>query len=146
MKSKKSDLGKIQFVHCAMPNMALSEADTRYTISERIELPFPIAVMVDSERLAKYLSTTSRNIPFVSSNSIYLNGNPVRLKSSHIVEVGDGLEAGKAIRVDSYAIPSIKFDFFSNFDTYIKQLRIAMFLTNSRNISELKKANIYKVR
>ncbi len=137
----------IQFVHCAIPDLALKDTDTKYKLNEGVTLPHPIAVNAASEESALELSRSISDTPIAFDKSIFINGKlSCSLKSSYLVGVRDGVEAAKAIRLDSKAIPCMDASEAQDLDIWITQLRIAMFLTNSANLHELGNAPIYKMK
>ncbi|HUC39103.1 MAG TPA: hypothetical protein VL944_03155 [Candidatus Acidoferrum sp.] len=146
-KADRKSIEGIQFVHMAIPDMALNETDTSYTVKEGIELPYPLAVAVDSDEQAKELSKKNKNVPMVCNSVVYINGKSAgSLKSTYLIEVRDGIEAAKAIRLDPNALPCIDKAELEMIETYIRQLRISMFLTNSKNTKALEAAPIYNMR
>ncbi len=140
-------IDSIQFVHCAIPDMALSEADTRYALNEGFTLPCPMAVQASSNEEAAQLSSRAA-IPSVFQKNVFVDGKlAVRLQSSQTVEVEDGLDAAKAIRLlGNSVLPCIKRSDADSAGMFMKQLRIAMFLTNSINIGALGQAPIYRFK
>ena len=137
----------IQFVHCAIPDMALKEADTRYRLSEGFTLPYPIAVQAASEEEAIRMSGSMSGTPIAFRERIFLGGKLAgSLSSSHTIDVSDGLEVAKAIRMDNLALPCIGASQANKMEMLIKQLKIAMFLTNSSDISALSRAPIYRMK
>ena len=146
-KADRASIEGIQFVHCAIPNLALNDVDTSYKLKEGFMLPYPIVITSESEDEAKEMSAKYKDIPFRFNNSVFINGKQTgQLKSTYIIEVRDGIEAAKAIRLDRNALPCIGKADMKELDIYIKQLRIAMFLTNSKNILKLEAAPIYNMR
>ncbi|MCL4379110.1 MAG: hypothetical protein M1160_03135 [Candidatus Marsarchaeota archaeon] len=140
-------IDSIQFVHCAIPDMALSEADTAYRLSEGFTLPCPMAVQASSESDAVQLSGSGA-MPSVFQKSVFVGGKLAgRLQSSQTVEVEDGLDAARAIRLlGNSVLPCIKRTDADKAGMLIRQLRIAMFLTNSINIGALSQAPIYRFK
>jgi hypothetical protein len=150
MEDPKKELHDIHFIHCALPDMALSEADTSYHVCG-IDAKAPIAVLLNDKRSAAQKSSEMPGIIFVveseGSSIAFKDGNEVSESSRNAfrtVKVGDGVGAAKALRAFENAIPCINETDAGRIDTYIKQLKIAMFLTNSRSIDDLKNAPIYK--
>jgi hypothetical protein len=142
----------IDFVHFAIPNLALSEIDTAYVLggaSARIELRFPLVVFVKDHDEAKELSIDYKSIPIAverdDSIEIFVSGigRSVRMNKQDLVRVGNGIDVAKALRLRPQALPFIEKDRIEDIDALIKQLRIVMFLTNSKNIEELINAPIY---
>ncbi len=146
-KADRNSIEGIQFVHCAIPNLALNDVDTSYKLKEGFVLPYPIAVMCESEEEAKEISQRSKDTPFNFKGLVFINGKQVgQLKSTYLVEVRDGIEAAKAVRLDKSALPCIGKADLKELEIYIKQLRVAMFLTNSKSIQKLEAAPIYNMR
>ena len=144
-------LNSIQFVHCAIPNMSLSEADTSLGLGNGTALASPIAVRAASDDEAEALSISNKDVPAALQSGgtvrVFLNGRlAAELDDGHeLVDVGDGLEAAKALRMNQKAIPSVDKQSAQDIRTFVKQLRIAMFLTDSKSIGELERAPIYRV-
>ena len=134
-------------MHCAIPDLALNDVDTSYKLKEGFTLPYPLVVAAESEDDAKEISAKSRGVPFCFKSLVFINGKQTgQLRSTYLVEVRDGIEAAKAIRIDSSALPCISMADIKELDIYIKQLRISMFLTNSKSIAKLEAAPIYNMR
>jgi isopentenyl diphosphate isomerase/L-lactate dehydrogenase-like FMN-dependent dehydrogenase len=139
----------IQFVHCALPDMSLNEIDVSIKLADGVALKSPLAVEAESQGEAKALSASNEGILFLANSSgsraFFLNGSelPSLQQPPGFQRVGDGLEAAKCLRAKEGAMPSIGAAGVKDIDTFTKQLKIAMFLTNSRNIEELRKAPIY---
>jgi len=144
-----SDLSKISFVHNALPDLALNKIE----IGERINgiaLKSPIFVFAKSADNAKELSLNIRDTPVLCNSKknvwLYLNGakRKFALNGYRLVRIRDGIEAAKAIRLGKN-IPFVDEKDAIKLDVYIKQLQVAMFLTNSGSLRALKKAPVYKM-
>ncbi len=141
-----TDFRKISFVHNALPDLNLGEVDTSLSLGDgTTTLKFPILVTVESADDAVRLSSSNSDVPFVvdGRDEIYLNG-VVQKGSARVVgmeEAGDGIEAAKIIRVGG--VPMIAKERLDDYKLYVQQLRIAMFLTESKDIKRLRKAPIY---
>ncbi len=152
MIDHKKELHNVHFIHCALPDMALSEADVSFRMGG-IEAKAPIGILANGKNSAAQMSSGRSGIIFVAESegtaTAFKDGVEVNTElgdSFHVVAVGDGVEAAKALRIFEKSIPCINEGDAGRLDTYIKQLKIAMFLTNSRSIDNLKKAPIYKIK
>jgi hypothetical protein len=140
------DFRKISFVHNALPDLSLGEVDTSFSI-DGAKLMFPIVVLVESKGDAEKLSGKNKDIPVVAITNgmldIYTDGvcKEIPEKGHKLIGVGDGLEAAKVVRTGG--VPFIKEARLSDFQLYMRQFKIAMFLTNSKNTVMLGKAPIY---
>ncbi len=147
----QEDLYNTHFVHCAIPDMAISEADTSCTICG-IPTSVPIGVLIDDRNIAAQKSLEKPGIIFIADSSgtamAFKDGKTMPAKGSgfKIVKVGDGVNAAKALRIFENSIPCIEEKDTKKLELYTKQLKIAMFLTNSKNIDSLKKAPIYNTK
>lgn len=148
--STHSELENLSFVHNALPELALSEVSTSFILGkEKLALKFPLLVMFEDREEARRESLGRKDIPVAAKDDgsveVFLNGSgrKVSLDGYTMERVGDGIEAAKALRLGSSVIPFIDGKSAGNFDLFIKQLRIAMFLTNSKDINALKKAPVY---
>ncbi len=148
--SVHSSRGEISFVHNALPELSLGEVDTSFILGrEKVELKFPLLVLFSDRTEAMKESSARRDVPAAvvegGSIEVFLNGSgkKIELSGFKMENVGDGIEAAKALRIDDGIIPFIEKSKLENFDLFIKQLRIAMFLTDSRDINALRKAPIY---
>jgi hypothetical protein len=147
----KLDPNDISFVHNALPDLALDEIDVTMRFgSPETTLKVPILVLAKTPEEALALSSANPDISLMTRNgskiALYINGKPndVDFGRMHEERVGDGIEAAKVIRMGG--IPFISAEQLGELQLYIKQLRIAMFLTNSNDIEHLKKAPIYVTR
>ncbi|MCW6160359.1 MAG: hypothetical protein LVQ95_04720 [Candidatus Micrarchaeales archaeon] len=148
--SMHSSLRKLSFVHNALPELSLGEVDTSFNLGkEKVKLKFPLLVLFSDRTEAMKESSARKDVPAAvmdgRSVEVFLNGSShkVALDGYKMENVGDGIEVAKALRMDSSFIPFIEKSKLENFDLFIKQLRIAMFLTDSRDIKALRKAPIY---
>ncbi len=139
-----ADFKKITFVHNALPDLSLSEVDTSFNL-DKVKIGVPILLLVEKEDDAKNLSKDNKDIPFAvkeaSGLEICLDGECKKVGKHNLEGVGDGLEAAKVIRTNG--IPFVKLAQLADFSLYVRQLKIAMFLTNSKDINSLKNAPIY---
>ncbi len=138
----------ISFVHNALPDLSLNEINTTLKFGKpAVTIKMPILVQAETPDEAKALSMTNTEVPVIADNKdgivLYLDGKAhnVHVGNVHIERVNDGIEAAKVIRTGG--IPLIRPEQLGELQLYIKQLRIAMFLTNSKDINHLKKAPIY---
>ncbi|MCL4373927.1 hypothetical protein M1367_03570 [Candidatus Marsarchaeota archaeon] len=144
-KIGKAALKKMHFVHCALPDIALNGIDTSMRLNGMV-LDAPLLVQAKSKGEAELIERrfgTGAIVLSKSGASIFKDGRSVTLNGYAPCKVGDGLEAAKAIRTENKAVPYITSSVAHKRYEMIKQLRIAMFLTNSKSIAELRKAPIY---
>jgi hypothetical protein len=142
---------EISFVHNALPDLSLNEIDTTLKIGiPAIELKVPILILSETPEAAKTLSIANTEVPVaIEKNNglvLYLDGKAcnVRIYNARIGRAGDGIEAAKVIRTGG--IPFIGQEQIGELQLYVKQLRIVMFLTNSKDIDHLKEAPVYVTR
>lgn len=150
MLGSKIDFRRINFVHNALPDLSLTEIDTSLDIRElKIKIKFPIFIILNKREDAKRISAENKDIPILTKVNneldIYTDGTGLRVPVGNyrFEKIEDGLEAAKALRAG--VMPFIEASQMDDFELYMKQLRIAMFLTDSKNIAALKKAPIYKM-
>ncbi|MGC8587103.1 MAG: hypothetical protein ACP5K9_02320 [Candidatus Micrarchaeia archaeon] len=130
--------------------MALNEVDTSITM-RGIKLDAPIFVVAKSAKMASSISSMIKGIPVVAASdkerTVYVNGTKAKLglEKYKFVEVKDGIEAAKAIRISKKLLPFVYESETQRIKILVKQLQVAMFLTDSGNINALRKAPIYKM-
>ncbi|MGC8651970.1 MAG: hypothetical protein ACP5UH_01830 [Candidatus Micrarchaeia archaeon] len=143
---RKMDHHDIHFVHYALPDMALGDADTSMRIGS-ITLDAPVLVMVNKAREAALAERKyGMNAVLATKGGVraFKSGRSTLLRGYVLHKVNDGLEAAKVIRIDKKSIPYVTLGTARRSGEILKQLKIAMFLTNSKSISELKRAPIYE--
>ena len=145
---QKLDFMKISFVHNAMPDLSLEEVDTSLEIGGgKPPLEIPILVRAKSLDEAVRMSSSNRGVAFVAEHngsvSICVDGaeKGVLPHSLDMEDAGDGIEAAKIIRVGG--VPVIGEKQLADYGLYVQQLKIAMFLTDSKDINRLREAPIY---
>jgi len=145
---KEFNSEEVSFVHHSLPDLSLKEIDTTFFIDNNLKVAVPIFVLASDDKIAYKLSEET-NAPVIVDGkdwiNIYVNNrkDPLKIDFKKIIfaKVKDGVEAAKAIR--NSMIPIITEAQIKDLPLYITQLKIAMFLTNSKNIEELKHAPIY---
>ena len=145
---QKLDFRKISFVHNALPDLSLEEVDTSLEIgSGKPILESPILVKAKSLGEAVRMSSSNKGVAFVAerngSMGLYVDGNErgALPQGFGLEAAGDGIEAAKIIRAGG--VPMIEEGQLADYRLYVQQLRIAMFLTDSKDINRLRKAPIY---
>ncbi len=134
-------------MHCAIPDISLNETDISYRLSGGLKLQYPVAVAAATERSAISLSGRLKGVPVVFRKHVFINGRKkADLGPRRLVQVRNGVEIAKALRLDGGALPCISESDAGMIDIYIKQLRVAMLLTNSIDLKRLGKAPIYRMR
>ncbi len=137
-------LETMRFIPDALPDLNLSEIDTKISLNAggHAVRVFPIAVEADSEAAAVKMGAD--HSLFLVKNRDYLvavlDGKAHRITEiDDYKEVADGLELAKAIRMgaDVGVITAGAADKVKQVE---EQLRVAMFLTNSKDIDALRKA------
>lgn len=145
-----AELRRIHFVHCAIPDISLDRVRTDFAIGN-IRLDEPIVVLADDKDDAREIVKHENALPVVfldgeSMRMVEGNGKNVMLDHDcHLVKVGDGLMAAKILRYDAKAVPYIPKSEIKNAEMYLQQLKVAMFLTNSKDIEAMRSAPIYIV-
>jgi hypothetical protein len=134
----------LRFVYCALPDLDLASIKTEeeFDSAEGKFISLPLAVEVESnppQREGFFYLKEKGEFFFVDKGK----KKSIRRASSPIL-VKDGVDLAKCIRIgaepciikssEEGKIPSIR-----------EELRIAMFLTNSKDIEALKNAEIYVV-
>jgi hypothetical protein len=140
------DLERVQFVHIAIPELTLDEVSIFCRIPGLdVVLSTPIAILCSDQGKALRISRERAGVlVLLPDGSGVVDGKNVRLNPSHkILMIKNGLDAAKAVRIDETNVPVIDEADRQNLHVYERQLRIAMFLTASSNIAELRKAAIY---
>jgi len=141
---------EISFVHNALPDLSLNEIDMSMSLdNDNIIIPAPIMVLVSDKSLAPKLLSQDANITaFVRSEEnldIYTKNGSYVIKSGILrtIQVNDGIEAAKAVRLGY--VPYIEVQQLDQLQLYLKQFRIVMFLTDSKNIKKLMSAPTYNI-
>ncbi len=132
----KIELEKVHFVHFAVPDMALDDANTKMRIG-KIVLDPPILI-----KAKPFKSAHTKGFAFFDGKKIVQGKNAYKLDMK-IEYVNDGLEAAKVLRMRINTLPVVKNASEKRLIEIKRQLRIVMFLTNSKSIKELKKAPVY---
>ena len=144
-----TDISRLHFVPDALPDLNLKDIDVLR--EERIGGAhlkcLPVAVETDDEAKAVEFSvSTGHPIFYLTGKSELLaiiEGKVAsRAKIRKARRVSNGLELAKCIRL---GIAPCTIDSVQQIDQIAEQLRIAMFLTNSRDMQSLKKAEVYVV-
>ncbi|MCL4381028.1 MAG: hypothetical protein M1331_00765 [Candidatus Marsarchaeota archaeon] len=152
----------IKFIHCAIPDLDFNDISILQRITVKAGnnqnqiavrcLPFALHVFFNpesnnKEKLLKLKKTTGIRL-FVSSKNtkslfILHKNNIIRRKLNAVdtVQAGDGLDAAKAIRLGKIPVISDK----ERVGLIEKQLKIVMFLTNSKHIAQLSKAAVVRI-
>ncbi len=152
--SSANDIHSIMFVHNALPDLSMDdinlECSLNYGKSELV-LSFPAVVLLDDEKKAQEMSKKDKELVFchLSKDSIVAfsagKEHVLPAASYNLVQVNNGIEIAKAYRASRSNLPFINESQLSKVKEFTKQLRIAMFLTNSRNIGELREAPAYRL-
>ena len=153
----------IKFIHCALPNIDFNKISIKENIKIKVEskqitiscLPFIIEITSTSTSNIKnqILVINKYNyirLFFIKPNKLFIiynkklieieeiNGINKKTINKNLIYVNNGLDAAKYIRLKKYFIV-LK---FNQINIIKKQLKVIMFLTNSRNIKQLKKAPV----
>ncbi len=145
-----AELKRMHFVHCAIPDLSLDSIRTDITMGSA-KLGCPILLLAKSAEDAKRVAKDEKTLPaaFLEGESIHVlveGGKEVPLaKGTHLVRAKDGLMAAKILRHDANAVPYIPEEAAKNAKMYVKQLKMAMFLTNSESIDRMRTAPVYIV-
>ncbi len=146
-----TELKRMHFVHCAIPDLSLDRIRTDFTIG-KAKLKSPILLLAESEDDARHIVKREKVLPvaFLEGESIHVlieGGKEVLLaKGMYLARAADGLAAAKILRYGTNIMPYIPKDAARNAEIYVKQLKMAMFLTNSESIDRMRTASIYIVR
>ncbi|MEM3841528.1 MAG: hypothetical protein QXN59_02460 [Candidatus Micrarchaeaceae archaeon] len=150
--SKKSitfdtDISKLHFVPDALPDINLSEIEieTEEKIGSSSVRCVPVAIEVEDEASAISASLSTGHKEFYltgSSELVFVSGSIIisRSKEPKVRRVSNGLELAKCLRL---GIRPCTIENGTPIKQIGEQLRITMFLINAKNITELKKAEVY---
>ena len=144
----KLGINDISFVHNALPDLSMGEISLATELTgSGITIKFPILVLAGDESDVPKLALSGACIAVVKGDSLrlYMDSKTYELSvvSMNMVHIEDGVEAAKAIRLGY--VPYIKLEQLDQLQLYLKQLRITMFLTDSKDIPALKAAPIYRL-
>ncbi len=151
----------IKFIHCALPNIDFNKILIKENIKIKAEckqitiscLPFIIEINSTFNIKNQILIINKYNyikLFFMKPNKLFIiynkklieieeiNGINKKTINKNLICVNNGLDAAKYIRLKKYFIV-LK---FNKIDIIKKQLKVIMFLTNSINIEQLKKAPV----
>ncbi len=149
-KQIEAELKRMHFVHCALPDLSLDEIKTELKAGN-VELKNPIIILAKNEAEAGDVAKSEKEfaVAFVTDNKVYVikNGGveePLP-EGTYLVRAKDGLMAAKILRYDTRALPYVPKTMLKNAEVYLKQLKMAMFLTNSENIEKVRIAPVYIV-
>ena len=152
-------LDNIRFIHCALPDVNFKDIAINQSIKIKqyqnlkkgftIEcLPFVLQINSDNKReiseihkktgLCLFITKKDKKI-FVMYKSKIISNIKINLKD--IFYINNGLDAAKCIRLAK--IPLIREA--GKLDLLKKQLKVVMFLTNSKNIKQLLTAPIVNI-
>ncbi|MEM0150123.1 MAG: hypothetical protein QXW10_04460 [Candidatus Micrarchaeaceae archaeon] len=112
----------------------------------RQALSAPIFIKAKNLADAARLSSISGLPALLASKGgllLYDNSATIRAGGYAAQRVKNGLEAAKLLRAADKVLPFITPDSANDSGQILKQLKIAMFLTNSSSVEKLKKAPIY---
>ncbi len=140
------DLRNIRFIHCALPDLNLSEIKTtrELNVNGRKISVAPIAIEVSTEEEAVKLDGTHTLFYVKKADKFgvveYRKMYYVADKIEHM-HVADGLNLAKLIRMGG-TVGIVKMHDLVRVKEIEEQLRIAMFLTNSGDLAALRKAAV----
>ncbi|MGC8538235.1 MAG: hypothetical protein ACP5MZ_04650 [Candidatus Micrarchaeia archaeon] len=146
----KLEIKDISFVHNALPDLSIEEISlATELIGSSVTVEFPILVLASDEsdipKLASYGTPIAIIVKSGDSLHVYIDSKKTceLPGNTPMVHIEDGIEAAKAVRLGY--IPFIRPEQLDQLQLYLKQLRITMFLTDSKDMRALKAAPIYKM-
>ena len=142
-------INNISFVHNALPDLSMEEISLAIELTgSGITIKFPMLVLAGDESDVPKLAPSGACIAVIKPSDslrLYTDSKTYEMPADSInmVHIEDGVEAAKAIRLGY--VPYIKLEQLDQLQLYLKQLRITMFLTDSKDIPALKAAPIYRM-
>lgn len=143
-------LRSLRFIPVALPDVNLKDIDTRerFEAGGRTIALLPLAIEVESEDEARRTSADGCRLFYIKRDGRFMlfddNASALIAKDMAPARVKNGIELAKCMRLGMTPCVIRKHD-AGRVHEIEEQLRIAMFLTNSKDTAALKQASVYMV-